>query len=232
MSSNVIVPQPFSVKPSGKFYENDGSWSTFNLAVGAGGTGSTGVQNFEAIISTSGYEVWLPPAFPPCNNSNPSKNGTQYRHFPPQGCDVARGVGLFQGIQSSGYQANESSSVASTASTVSESLTLGPYSPLQIFGTQFNDTGYAYQDNITLNSQLSANGLLTSAERVPVYGVPNLQFFLPTLGIAPGVQETATGLKVPSALLSWNSSGAIPGLSWGYTAGQKYSKYQNSYIRI
>src|ERR1700712_1557651 len=89
-------PSAFSVQPSRQFDDGEGLWSTFNLQVGGG---SSGPQNFRAIVSTSSFDIWLPlPQGCPYNLSS----------LQVPDCPSTRGVGLYNSSQSTGYSGDRS----------------------------------------------------------------------------------------------------------------------------
>lgn len=82
------VPAPFSFSADQDFLGNDGLWSTFSIQVG------TPAQTFHVLPSTSSQETWLP-AVEGCTAADGSKCGAQ------------RGVGVFRGVASSGFDSTQ-----------------------------------------------------------------------------------------------------------------------------
>ena len=202
------LPLPFSVKPSGQFDGNDGSWSTFLVQVG------NPAQAFRAVISTSSFSTWLPTPDGCVYSQDPS--------FVPSNCSQLRGVGIYKGFQSSGFQ--ESNDTGTFKYIGINSLELGnDLSIPAAFGSTYDIKGDLGLDQILLSDSASSASLTTSGG-VPVYGVSNWNYFLPSLGIGIGALKSTTQ-NTPSFVEALVNQSAIPSRSWGYTAGASYRKY-------
>ena len=94
---STTVSAPFLVATTGDFDGCDGDWSTFSLNIGA-----QNPQEFRVLVSSLAGTTWLPKA----NGSCPSSGG----NFFPSDCPSQRGIDVFNGGISSGYQSSASSS--------------------------------------------------------------------------------------------------------------------------
>ncbi|KIW00999.1 uncharacterized protein PV09_07517 [Verruconis gallopava] len=204
------LPKPFSVRTSGQFEGNDGSWSTFLLSVG------NPAQSFRALVSTSSFSTWLPTPGGCTYEQDPS--------FVPTNCSELRGVGLSNGFQSSGFQESGTYKYIGI-----NSLELGnDLSMTGAFGSAYNATGDLGLDSVTVQDAAGSAKLSPDAN-VPVFGMTTWNFFLPSLGIGDGYLQSTTQ-DTPSFLESLANQSLIPSRSWSYTAGASYRNYLGSLV--
>lgn len=196
--SSSSVPVPFVVAPTGDWDGDDGKWSTFSVDVG------TPPQTFRVFPSTIGEETWVPI---PAGCSGIVANVSN--------CGDLRGVDTFNGIASQGFQQNASSSWK----------TIGIYElTLEQDLSGSSDAGLYGLDTIAL---ITANGVSgPSLSGQTVAGIATADFWLGSLGLGtrPGNFSVLGNETVPSLLSSMKTQGAIPSLSYGYTAGAVYCK--------
>ena len=205
------LPEPFSIRPSGDFEGNDGSWSTFLISVG------NPEQNFHTLISTSSFSTWLPTAAGCEYDQDPS--------FVPSDCPALRGVGLTNGFQSTGFDdANGTFKYIGI-----HTLDIGDdLSMTDAFGSQYNATANLGLDTLKVQNGAGSEEL-TSKENVPVFGLTTWNFFLPSLGIGAGYLQSTTQ-ESPSLVESLANQSLIPSRSWSYTAGASYRDYVGSLV--
>ncbi|KAF2428360.1 acid protease [Tothia fuscella] len=197
------TPKPYVVPTSKAFDGNDGKWSTFVINVGNPG------QNFRVLISTSGSTTWVP--LPEgCTTSDPSD------------CPDQRGVELFAGAQSRGYDSKQSS-VSKLIGLYK--MELGSTDMNSSYGAQYSDhTARFGYDSIGLGPA-SDKSLMLSPEIIG--GMVDKDFFLGSFGLAMNPSNFGTGaLPTFLSLLPNSSFEPIPSLSYTYTAG---ASYRNNY---
>jgi hypothetical protein len=202
---------PFSVKPSGRFEGNDGSWSTFLLSIG------NPAQSFRALVSTSSFSTWLP-----------TPDGCTYPQDPqyvPGDCSELRGVGLSQGFQSNGYEESNGTFKYIGINTLDVGNDL---SITDTFGSTYNTTADLGLDTVALKDS-TGSAELSPKIRVPVFGVSSWNFFLPSLGVGDGYLQSTTQ-NSPSLLETLANQSYIPSRSWSYTAGASYRNYLGSLV--
>lgn len=205
-SSN--FPSAFSIQPSPEFLDADGLWSTFKLEVGnEPGHG----QNFLVVISTSSYTTWLP------NAQSCSTSGA------PANCSATRGIGLFNGEQSPGYDDSKSSSSSATGKLGTDKIGIGGfYNAQTLYGQDYDVSGDLGEDELYMSSSTAPSITHNSSNIVPIFAYASGNYYLASLGIGVGVYLSGGGLNMSSAVTSMADAGAIPSLSWGYTAGAYY----------
>jgi hypothetical protein len=207
------LPLAISVKTSGKFEEDDGLWSSFDLEIGDGPGGG---QNFRVIISTSSFDTWLP--LPPgCPNET----------FTPPNCAYSRGVDLYAGLQSSGYNGADSNTAAPKGQLSTVKLEVGELDASSLFGATYGDVaGALWADYLHMSSSTGSDTSQNSSQPVPILGVKRVPYYLSTFGIGVGAHKTPVASLpiINSTVLSMANAGAIPSESWGYTAGAHYGK--------
>ncbi|CAK1360544.1 unnamed protein product [Cercospora beticola] len=178
---------------------NDGNWSTYQLNVG------TPPQGFSVLPSTTSSEIWVPVP-EGCNASI-------------AGCASSRGVQSFNGVQSSGFQFNESSSWKQ----------IGIYG-LSGYDDLFPDSGDAALyglDNISLNSPANTS---TFGSQI-VGGISSYNFWLGMfgLGIQPGTFSNLPN-NATTLLESAKEIGLSPAASYGFYAGAAYRNAPGSVV--
>jgi len=155
-------------------------------------------QSFRVLPSTVGEEIWLP-ATQGCVG--------QLAGLP--NCGDLRGVNDFYGVASLGFQSNESST--------------WNYIDLETLDTQqnlFDDSAVYGQDTVALGTGPANSGYGTAIPKQVIAGVTTEDFWLGNLGL--GIfAHTKT---MPSLLVSMKAQNLTTSLSYGYTAGQYYSK--------
>jgi hypothetical protein len=205
------LPLALSVKTSTKFEEDDGLWSSFDLVIGDGPGGG---QNFRVIISTSSFDTWV--TLPP---------GCQNLSFTPPNCAYSRGVGLYLGTQSTGYNVTDSNTAKPKGEiSIVKQLQVGELDASSLFGTKYgNVSGALYADYLHMSSSTGSDASQNSSQPVPILGVKSVLYYLSTFGIGVGAHKTTVqSLQLNSTVLSMANAGAIPSESWGYTAGAHY----------
>jgi hypothetical protein len=186
------APEPYVVPPSQEFDGSDGEWSTFKVSVGTPG------QDFRMLPSTKSGQTFVmwPGA---CLESDP------------QDCPSLRGMGVFNGIQSTGFLSNDSSTWSS----------IGQYEV--DLEQSLNLTANAAFGFDTVALGPAANGASNLAlEGQVVAGVPDPDY---PLGHIPlGVPESSFGggNAIDAFLPNLRNQSRIPSLSFSYTAGAKY----------
>jgi len=206
------LPQPFSVRPSGDFEGNDGSWSTFLISIG-----TDPVQHFRTLISTSSFSTWLPTPDGCVYTAEPA--------FVPSNCPELRGIGLLNGFQSSGFEeANGTFRYIGI-----HSLDLGnDLSTTESFGSTYNITGNLGLDTLSVQNGAGSDDLKTQGS-VPIFGINNWNFFMPSLGLGVGYLQSTTQ-ETASLVETLVNSSQIPSRAWSYTAGASYRDYTGSLV--
>ncbi|KAK5110652.1 hypothetical protein LTR62_005692 [Meristemomyces frigidus] len=194
MSNNTTLAAPIAWTPSAYWDGNDGLWNTFTIGVG------TPPQNFRILPSTAGQETWLPNP-QGCTTADPSNSGY---------CGYLRGSLPYNGVNSSGFANNDSSSWS----------LIGLYT----LDAQEADLGYTGNglygfDTVALNGTSEAMDL----SRQVVASVPDLDYWLGYFGLGPKpINFTTFNAPLPNYMSTLISSNRLPSLSWGYTAGAYY----------
>ena len=187
------------VLEAGLWAGNDGNWSTWPIQVGEP------PQHFNVLPATSNGETWLP-LLEACSSS-PSVALTN-----PNICGQSRGVGNFEGAQSSGYQHNASGSWDN----------IGTYN-LPVQAGLFNDdqAGLYGTDNIGLHN---STGLLNLTAQ-SMAGIVTKDFWLGSFGIAKRAANFSTEKTiVPSLLEELKAQNLTPSASFGLDVGASYGK--------
>jgi hypothetical protein len=205
------APAALSIIPSGNFAEHDGLWSTFNISIGGSGENA---QPFNVIISTSSLGNWLP--LPP---SCPNVSST------PANCASTRGVGMTQGVQSTGYDPSKENAAIGVGLTATN---LG--SGFEIAGSNYTTSvGALWVDSLSLQYTSlndTTNAIRATTVSAPIFGLNNSLYYLSTMGVAPGISGVTSSsrgqIAVNSTLQSMVNNGIIPSRSWSYTAGAHY----------
>jgi hypothetical protein len=204
--TDAVLPRAFSVQPSAQFEIFDGNWSTFDIQIG-GGPG--GPQNFRATVSTSSFGIWLPDAGS-CINSSAS--------FSISDCAATRGVGLYNGTQSLGYNGSRSST-STFLNGMDPDIGIG-VSVGSLFGPEYVVDVMLWSDYLYMNSSNAPITGYNSSGKVQIYSYGYTRYYLPTFGIGNGIVFST--VSTDSTLLSMATAGVIPSQSWGYTAGAYY----------
>jgi hypothetical protein len=201
----------FAVAP-GSFLDSDGQWCTFKFAVGQ----SPQDQNFQGVPSTTSFDIWLP---------TPKGCEDDGSAVVPANCSLSRGVGNFDGNPSSGYIDNRDTSARSGLGRENLDIGGGDNTILTLFGSQYDGQagGSLSLDNVFFNP-LTGSTARNSSGQVAIFGVDSWMYYLPSIGLGIGVRTlTVPNLaSVSSTISSMAAAGAIPGRSWGYTAGAFY----------
>jgi hypothetical protein len=186
------TPEPYIVPPSQEFDGSDGEWSTFKVSVGTPG------QDFRMLPSTkSGQTFVMWPGS--CLESDP------------EDCPSLRGIGIFNGEQSTGFLSNASSSWSS----------IGQYEvDLEQALNLTANAAFGF-DTVSLGPAAESTSNLALEGQV-VAGVPDLDYF--TGHIPLGVPESSFGggNAIDAFLPTLRNKTLIPSLSFAYTAGAKY----------
>jgi hypothetical protein len=187
------VPTPVSLGASGDFDGNDGKWSTFFVNVGDDGSGQG--QNFKVLISTSSPLTLVP------NQAN----------WCTQDCASKRGVQIFDGSQSSGFDPQSSKAWSD----------VGIYNiPLPHWWSDGVVNATYGSDNVGLGAS-SKDSKILSKQYVGRYDSRKL--FMGSFGLSQTYISTGGGSQ-PPFLVNFAESQNIPSISYGYGAGASYRK--------
>jgi len=206
------LPVPFSVKPSGSFDGNDGSWSTFALDVG------NPSQAFRVVLSTSSLATWLPV---PNGCAAPSGSGVA------QNCSQWRGVGNVNGGTSPGYSQGPNQNP--NPYILSLGFDTSNFNMASIYGSQYS-IGAAYGLDIVNLSSSTSDSTTIGVDQTPVAGVTSWEIFLGTLGLGFGQVNDGPTSSTPSFMETLANKSVIPSRSWGYTAGASYRSYLGNLV--
>ncbi|KAK5123026.1 hypothetical protein LTR85_003592 [Meristemomyces frigidus] len=197
MANSTTIAAPISWIPSSYWDGNDGLWNTFLVKVG------TPPQEFRTLPSTAGQETWLPNP-EGCTTADPSDPGY---------CGYLRGTLPFNGVNSSGFENNQSSTwdLIGLYTLDAQELELG-YSGNGLYGF----------DTVSLIDGNTSDALFNQTMQV-VASVPDLDFWLGVFGLGPkSINFTTFNDPIQNFMSDLLNSSQIPSLSWGYTAGAYY----------
>jgi hypothetical protein len=200
-AETVTIPPPYSFAPSGTFDGNDGSWSTFIINVGDAGDGNSG-QNFKVLISTAGSVVTIPAQADWC--TEPDKDS----------CAESRGIQTFNAKQSLGF------APASSASWQQIGIYDLPLpSALELYPDPNPNATYGY-DTVGLGA-VSASSPMLSDQLVAQ--IITQDFFMGVFGLSTTPLSIGGG-PIDTFLTNFHASNQTSSLTYGYTAGAKYSE--------
>ena len=192
MANNTSIAAPWSWQPSTYWDGNDGSWNSFLVQVG------TPPQDFRVFPSTAGQETWvLNPEG--CTSNDPSD------------CAYLRGVLPFaNGTNSSGFDIPSSST----------------WDAIGIYTLDAQESQLGYQGNglYGFDSVVLGNdtGALKQTRQV-VATIADKSYYLGQFGLGPkSINFTTFNDQIPCYMSDLASSGKIPSLTFGYTAGAAY----------
>lgn len=192
----MAYPLPVILEASSNWIGNDGNWSSFNIFIGSP------PQQFYVLPSTTAGESWVP-----------VPEGCATLLSADFNCGKSRGVGFNNGVQSSGFLTNSSSTWQD----------VGLYSALAEQALFGNTTAVTYgQDLLTLPSRFAQLNL----PRQLIGGMASWDFWTGTLGL--GSSPTHFDVRTtPSmgVIQSLQASGNIASSSYGFFAGAWYSKW-------
>lgn len=203
-AQETTLPPPIVFTPSGTFDGSDGPWSTFIINVGASGDGSGG-QNFKVLISTSASVTYVPCFASWCDEPNEDE------------CAKSRGVELFGGRQSLGFQHEEASEWTEDGIySLDLARKLGYASeekPNATLGYTTVGMGPSSSDSLGIKSQAV---LCTSSRSFP----------MGMFGLSTAPFATGGGSSLMTFFKSLKEAyKEIPTMSYGYTAGARYRKF-------
>lgn len=185
----------------------NGLWTLFELEAG----NDTQRQHFRFVPSTSSYTTWLP-------ENGSCQDVASLITLTIDECAVSRGVGLYEGSQSTGWTADSSTSYRLLGISYPD---LGKLpSPQDLFGAEFNQSNNVGLDFVSV--QDANNTWVNGPRNTTVFGERQLNYVLPTLGLGIGEWLSPTGIQYNSWLKSLADRAMIPSRSWGYTAGAAY----------
>lgn len=190
-TSGATILAPWSWAPSTYWDGNDGSWNSFIVQVG------TPPQDFRILPSTSGQETWvLHPQG--CTQDDPVD------------CPYQRGTLPFQGVNSTGFRSNESSTWQD----------IGLYTlDAQEAQLGYGGNGLYGFDTVSLSND--SNPL--SLGKQVVASIADKSYYLGEFGIGPKpINFTTFADPIPNFLATLVNQSKIPSLSFGYTAGASY----------
>ncbi|CAI6300586.1 unnamed protein product [Periconia digitata] len=193
------VPTPYVLNPTGEFDGNDGRWSSFYVNIGDGeGTGQG--QNFKVLISTSSPLTLVPNKASWCN----------------QECAAKRGVQIFDGSQSEGFDWQKSQSWQDAGIYEVPLPHWWAQSPLNAtYGSEAVGLGESSKDSLVMATQYVAR-----------YDFQD--FFMGSLGLSQTDVKTGSGSQ-PPLLVNLADFYQIPSISYAYGAG---ASYRNSHKGI
>ncbi|KAM3424867.1 hypothetical protein BST61_g6844 [Cercospora zeina] len=196
MTTNITIPAPISWTPSSFWDGNDGTWNSFIVQVG------TPPQEFRILPSTADQETWIPVP-EGCTAASPDNPGY---------CGYLRGTLPVNGVNSSGFATNETSSWEQIGSGIytlnSQEAELG-----------YGGNGLYGFDTVTWGNSSSSPKLA----RQVVAGIAEPAFWLGIAGIGPKpINFTEFNDPIDSSLSKLVKDDKIASLSWAYTAGASY----------
>ncbi|KAF2740906.1 acid protease [Polyplosphaeria fusca] len=185
-------PDPYQVPPTQEFDGNDGSWSTFQIAIGTPG------QEFRLLPSTKSGETYV---------------------VVPQGClegdgadcPAKRGAEIFNSQQNLGFTVNESSTWS----------TIGQYDVALENRLNYSAAGLFGFDKISLGPAADSSSLSLDSQVVGGIAEPDYWMGILPLG-TPDSSFSSQSQSIPSFLYQLRNQSKIPSLSFGYTAGAEY----------
>jgi hypothetical protein len=198
-------PRPKDVDATGNFKGNDGEWSTFSINVGDEDNDGGG-QNFEVLPSTYLGVTVLPGISSWCTGD----------------CPDDRGVGTVDRNQIGGVQTSPGSSTWKFAGI----FDIGTPdwwqnksdTPGGDFGLEYLGIGKASKQSWV-------------ARNMAVAATQSKDFYIGQFGLSPGATNLGKGNgEVQSILSTFQNQSVIPSVSYGYTAGAKYSEYTFSSV--
>ncbi|KAF2216702.1 hypothetical protein CERZMDRAFT_108673 [Cercospora zeae-maydis SCOH1-5] len=196
MTTNITIPAPISWTPSSFWDGNDGTWNSFIVQVG------TPPQEFRILPSTADQETWIPVS-EGCTAASPDNPGY---------CGYLRGTLPVNGVNSSGFATNETSSWEQIGSGIytlnSQEAELG-----------YGGNGLYGFDTVVWGDSSSSPSLA----RQVVAGIADPSFWLGIAGIGPKpINFTEFNDPIDSFLSTLVKHDKIGSLSWAYTAGASY----------
>ncbi|KYG41059.1 hypothetical protein M433DRAFT_76677 [Acidomyces richmondensis BFW] len=195
-SSTIILPTPYILSPTGRWDGDDGTWSTFTIAVGSP------PQPFRILPATTGDVILLP--FPPGCSGQLLENVSD--------CGELRGVDFFEGIPSRGFQSNKSKTWDGAPDN--------PYL-LDLERNLFINTAVYGTDTVTLKgATIDASNQSLTKQTVAL--ITTADFWLGSLGLGISSTDLMPDSSTPSLLETLKAQNIIPSLAYGYTAGQSY----------
>ena len=185
--------KPFAFTPSLTWDGNDGTWSTFIVRVG------TPPQSFRVLPSTAARELVIP-LVDGCIRSDPPN------------CGDLRGAYPFDNKASSGFLVNKSSTWDNNRLYE------------LVLDKELNLTNNALYGFDSVGLQVDQSGGLELDHQI-VAGIATKDFYLGLFGLAPEPTNFSTTFSEPkqSFMVTLKEAKKIPSLSYGYTAGAKYS---------
>ncbi|CAN9396433.1 unnamed protein product [Alternaria alternata] len=205
-----LPPSPYVLRPSGNFEGNDGSWSTFTINIGDDNKNNSNGQNFRVLISTSLGTTLVPQQTDWCDEPDVDA------------CALSRGILPFRGQPSLGFNETESPqwqtagtyTVPMPAWFNTSELQADSGKPPAVWGV----------DNVGLGESSPQSPMLAS-QYVVKYTFVN--FFMGSLGLAPGSTGPNNALKPNFIDNFYGSAHKIASRSFGYTAGAYYRNNNN-----
>ena len=197
---SAAAPQPFVVPNTGVFEGNDGSWSTLAINIGY-----PSGQNFNVLASTSSSITWVP-GTSACGGDAP------------QDCPQRRGIQVFAGVKSSGYNPQDSSHSSLVGLY---NLQLGTSSPQSIYGSNYTDLNAEVYTDVEGLGPFS--NTTPEIDGVSIAAISSTALFMGSLGLNVVPNEFGTGASATFISQYGGSNNAtIPSRSYGYTAGAYY----------
>jgi hypothetical protein len=187
------APEPYVLRPSGVFDGNDGRWSSFYINIGDDEQGRG--QNFKVLVSTSIPGIYVPNQAGWCSPD----------------CAADRGVQIFEGSQSMGFDSSKSHAWRLSGLFVV---------PVPAWWTEdkFNAT-YGF-DNVGLGESSTSSYML---QEQTVGRYESQELFMGSFGLSQTVINTGSGPQEPF-LNTFAYFNIIPSKSYGYGAGAWYRK--------
>lgn len=191
--TSTLLPEPYEIRPSQEWDGNDGSWSTFKIAIG------NPPQEFRVLASTQSGQTFVV-----------TPEGC-IAGIDPADCAKSRGAQVFNSAQSPGFLTNESSTWEM----------IGTYQINLESALNYTARGLFGYDKVTLGPAGTNAGL--SVDSQIVTGIADRAYYLGHLPLGVTKSKFASqGQSTDSLIYHLRNNSQIPSMSFSYTAGAKY----------
>lgn len=191
--ASTLLPEPYEIPPSQEWDGDDGSWSTFKIAIG------TPPQEFRVLASTQSGQTFVV-----------TPEGC-LAGIDPADCAKSRGAQVINSAQSPGFSTNQSSTWE----------LIGTYGINLESALNYSARGLFGYDKVSLGASGNANSL--TADNQIVTGVADRAYYMGhiPLGVTKS-KFTSQGQSIDPLIYHLRNSSQIPSMSFSYTAGAKY----------